>query len=332
MKWIPLIVFCCLTFVVQANNSTANNFQECGPKGLEAATASSKHFLVNFYANQANRNFLSISDEDRKAIFAQGFKDMNITCTIIKRQFLNFESDTWAMWGVECAEHKSFVFAFQNNSEGTTKLLDCKLCIRQKLNSCLDWCSNNISKNTVNEVPEAPYTTPELTNFQKILTEPSVPLKQMFKDTTNHYTINYPDTWQQWIDSTGMHTFGIPQKPWYVHISSSEPTDFVTKLFQDKPDPSGLKKVLTNIEPIKNIKFLNNGTLKVTATDSSELPAYYITATYQLDGVWFEIWAVVVKRQTAPQYLKFIYVSAIGQEKNTLPIASSMFKSWKIDP
>lgn len=192
--------------------------------------------------------------------------------------------------------------------------------------------NDTINRNAENKEVQVYYGTPELINIEKVLSAPSVPLNKTFKDTTNHYTINYPDTWQEWVDSTQMHRFGTNQKSWYIHISNAEPNDVVTQLFQNKPDTSYLKKELTNIDSLKDIKFLNDGPLKMIATDNSMLSAYYITATYNMDGLGFELWAVVVKRKTTPQYLKFIYVSAIAQEKNTLPIASSMLKAWSIEP
>ncbi len=67
-------------------------------------------------------------------------------------------------------------------------------------------------------------------------------------------------------------------------------------------------------------------------TYNKSLKGYYITAVYTIYGFCFEIWEISVERPTGPKYLRFLYIAAIAQEKNTLPIAKAMLKSWLIEP
>jgi hypothetical protein len=331
MKLILIVLFFFLSCVVEANN----NSNKGSKKGLEAISSAATQFVSNIYSNAANLDLLRASDGYRKAFFNKEFSMTHIRCNIIKIEFLNFDLRNWAMWGVQCPEKKSFIFAIKNDFLGTTKLLDCKICIRAKFSPCLDWCSRTTPLSEVNTKPESPYTKPELTNLPGSISEiasDNIPLEQVFHDPTNRYTIKYPSTWKQWLDSSGVQKFGIPQKPWGVFVSSlDDKYKSVVELFKEKPDVTYLKNDLTRLIN-KDIKFLNDGPLTIKASDGSNLKAYYIIAVYSIDGFWFELLAVMVERKTAPKYLRFVYVSPLAQEKNTLPIAKAMLKSWSIAP
>ncbi|HHF0525103.1 TPA: hypothetical protein ACTTVR_001080 [Legionella anisa] len=331
MKWLLMVLFFFFSSVVEANNS----LNQASPKGLDAILRAATQFVSNIYSNPANLDLLSASEEDRKAFFNKEFSTTNIACNIVKIEFLNFEVTDWAIWGVQCSEKKSFIFAIKNDYVGTLKLLDCKICINAKFTPCLDWCTRTIPLSEVNTKPESPYIKPELANLPSSISELStdnVALEQVFHDPINRYSIKYPSTWKQWLDSSGVQKFGIPQKPWVVFVSSlDDKYKSVIELFKEKPDVTYLKNDFTQVIN-KNITFLNDGPLTIKASDGSNLKAYYVIATYSLGSFRFELLAVMVERKTAPKYLRFVYVSPIAQEKDTLPIAKAMLKSWSIAP
>ncbi|MCE0722835.1 MULTISPECIES: hypothetical protein [Legionella] len=331
MKWLLMVLFFFLSYGVGANN----NLNQASPKGLEAISRAATQFVSNIYSNAANLDLLSSSEGDRKAFFNKQFSATNIPCNIVKIEFLNFEVANWAMWGVQCSEKKSFIFAIKNDYVGTIKLLDCKLCTNGTFRPCLDWCTRTIPLSEVNTKPESSYVKPELANLPSSVAELStdnVPLEQVFYDPGNRYTIKYPSAWKQWLDSSGVQKFGIPQKPWVVFVSSLDDRyKSVIELFKEKPDVTYLKNDFTQ-SINKNIKFLNEGPLTIKASDGSNLKAYYVIAVYSVDGFWYELLAVMVERKTAPKYLRFVYASPIAQEKDTLSIAKAMLKSWSISP
>ena len=334
MRWILILLLYSLSTATQANKLENNNLNESVQKGLKALSLATTQFLSNIYANKANQDLLSFSDGDRKALFNKEFNITNVECNIVKTQFINFDPKKSAVWGVQCSENKSFIFFISNDAIGTAKFIDCKTCIQWKFTPCLNWCLQTTPRSEANKEPETYYAKPDLANIPdsiSALSTDDVKLDQVFHDPTNRYTINYPGTWKQWTDED-TQAFGIPKEPWGILISSPTDNASAIELFKEKPDVAALKKELSNMDSVKNIKFLNHGPLTFKTSDNRSLKGYYITAVYTMYGFWFEIWEVIVERPTAPRYLRFLYISAIALEENTLPIAKAMLKSWLIEP
>ena len=80
------------------------------------------------YANPAHEKLLSISDSKRKLVFAALLSNAGENCqSVTKTFFQGSDSAGNAYWNAACKNADSYIIQANNDSNGSTNILSCKV-------------------------------------------------------------------------------------------------------------------------------------------------------------------------------------------------------------
>ena len=83
---------------------------------------------VSVYANPAHEKLLSIADSKRKLVFAAFLTQSGESCSSVTKTFYQGSDKTGnAFWNATCLKADSYVIQVNNDAQGSTKILNCKI-------------------------------------------------------------------------------------------------------------------------------------------------------------------------------------------------------------
>ncbi|MFQ5965807.1 MAG: hypothetical protein ACE5KZ_16160 [Candidatus Scalinduaceae bacterium] len=80
------------------------------------------------YANEAHDRLVEMTTSERNKTFGKLLRDSGESCNSVTRSFFQgFDKDNAAYWSVACSNDRSFSVQFKDDSEGSTRIVDCEL-------------------------------------------------------------------------------------------------------------------------------------------------------------------------------------------------------------
>lgn len=82
----------------------------------------------NSFANPAHSQLLSLSESQRKAIFAKYLSSSGEKCGSVTQTFFQgLDHDDRAYWNARCANGNTYMIQVDDDAGGSTKIMDCSL-------------------------------------------------------------------------------------------------------------------------------------------------------------------------------------------------------------
>lgn len=181
------------------------------------------------------------------------------------------------------------------------------------------WKINRITLSFINPYPSISY-------------QYSNSLNNIFNNKENRYTIKYPQNWNS--NSSAQGTVILNGKPGtQSYYSSVNIQTVLTK--KTGGNFSNIKEfmheVKKQVEKVsEKAKFVGTGKIDIPQTDGTKLHGEYIVFIYNVNGVNFKQWQIVILRNDQQAFYAWAFTSPVKQFDRDLPIAREILKTWSI--
>ena len=155
---------------------------------------------------------------------------------------------------------------------------------------------------------------------------------KLFADQTDHYTIQYPGDWS--YKQTGTHTILFNGKEGTLSHGST----VIIQVIPAKSSSNVYKNVNDVIDDAKKqistqtteVQLSNTGTVELP-TDPKHIHGESLVASYTYKGHALKQMQFILSRDGDQTFYSWTYTSPAEQYNNDLPLAKTMYESWKIE-
>jgi hypothetical protein len=153
-----------------------------------------------------------------------------------------------------------------------------------------------------------------------------------FTNNEDHYSIQYPGNW--YIEQTNKHSVMFSGKEGTPSYDSS----INIQVMPSKSAGGKYENVKAAIDDLKNqittqttdTKFLDSGSIELPKEPKKTHGEYFIV-TYTYNGHNMKKMEFMIAREGQPLIYSWGYTTAASQYEKDLPVAKSMFESWKVE-
>lgn len=165
----------------------------------------------------------------------------------------------------------------------------------------------------------------------KLDTQKNSPSAKLFEDKSNHYSIQYPDDWH--YKQSGKYSILFEGK----EGTRSHYSSIIIQVVPAKA-ASKYKNVTAAMDEVKkqistqrtNAQISNPGSIELP-TDPQNIHGESCIITFTLKGHEMKQMLFILSRDGDKTLYSWTYVSPVEQYNNDLPIAKTMYESWKIE-
>lgn len=165
----------------------------------------------------------------------------------------------------------------------------------------------------------------------KTITNQNVSSNKIFSNPIDHYSIQYPSDWN--YKQTGKHSVLFSRQN-----ASSPHSTVIIQVVPGQVANRAYPTISAAINELKNqistkateVQFANSGEVELP-TDTKNVHGEYLVATYTYMGHKMKQMQFLLLRKNENTLYSWTYMSPIEQYEKDLPIAKSMYESWKLD-